>query len=138
MPSEIQLSDGIFNQTLLTGLQFQTGQFSSIRIQIGDWTGSHPAFHCCFSSSRSNARQQAGIEWGRNQVFRTEFKFLTVSGNHFFSYLFHRQISQSVHAGAFHFFVDGGRADIQCATEDEWEAQIRCSLDSGSLNGRYR
>ena len=74
MPSEIQLSDGIFNQILLTGLQFQTGQFSSIRIQIGDWTGSHAAFHCRFSSSCSNARQQAGIEWGRNQVFRTEFK----------------------------------------------------------------
>ena len=80
--------------------------------------------HRSFGDGRRLPNQHARIEGLGDQVVGPKLQTLdTVSATDRVRNIFFGQIRQSMSRGQFHFFVDGGGANVQGSAEDERESQ---------------
>ncbi len=111
------------------GLVHELGQLVAVGGKVGDRHAGHPAVHGRARHGRRDLDDQARVERTRNQVVGPETELLVAVGRgHHVRLLFVRQLGNGVDAGRLHGFVDGGRAHIERATEDEWKAQYVVDL----------
>ena len=100
------------------------GELVSVRVEILNRAGRHAGIHRRFRHRRRDSHDKARVERFRNDVIRAERQLLIFIGRgHHFALLGVRQFSDGMHRRELHLFVDGGRAHIQRATEDEREAE---------------
>ena len=99
-------------------------QAFDIGIHIGDGARCHAGIHGSLRHSGGDFGNQARVEWFGNQIFRAEFQFFAAvcTGNDIVRFR-QCQIGNRAHGSQLHGFVDGGRAHIQRAAENEREAQ---------------
>ena len=113
--------DGFHEQA---GLINKLVQFFFVSGEIGNRAGGYAGIHGGFGHGGRHAGDQARIEGFGNQVFGAEFQLgAGVGSGDFVVLLGHGQIGNGAHGGQLHFFVDGGGTHIECAAEDEGEAE---------------
>ena len=95
-----------------------------IGAEVADRPGSDAAVHGSPRDRQRQGQQQARFEGLGNQILRAEVeRLVAISGGFLLGMRLARQVGQGAHAGQLHRFIDRGRADVQRAAEDIWEAQ---------------
>ena len=80
---------------------------------------SHTGFHSSFRNCNRNSGHQARIKRGRDDVVWAEFHFAArIRGGHFFGHFLACEHGECLRRCDFHFIINFGGANIECATED--------------------
>ena len=96
----------------------------AILIKILNRAACNTGLHGGFDNRHRYALKEAWIEGFRNNVVGAKLQRLTVIGLcHFFRRLLLSKVDKAIRTGKFHLVVNRGRTTIQCATEQEGEAE---------------
>ena len=99
-------------------------QLVDISVKVGNGTHCHAGIHRRFGNRWCDFNNQTRVERFWNDVFRAEAQILVAIGRgHDFALLGMRQFGNGMDRSQLHLFVDCRRANVQCATENEREAQ---------------
>ena len=107
-----------------TGVIDELGELGAVGIKISNRPRCHAGIHCGLSHGRGDLDDQARVERLWNQVFRAERQVMAGIGHgDFIGHFGFSQFGNGANAGHLHFFGNAGSTDIECATEDEGEAE---------------
>ncbi len=99
-------------------------QLLHIQVEVGDRARGYARVHCRLGHRRRDLDDQARIEGCGDEVFRPEGDvLLAIGGGDDVGLLGHGEVGDGMHAGEFHRLVDGGRAHVERAAENEGEAE---------------
>ena len=99
-------------------------QRAAILIEIFNRPTRDACFHGSFDNGYWYSLKKTRIKWLRNDVLRTKLQRLTIVGQgHFFRCLLLCKVNKPIGTGDLHFVVDRGGATVQCASEQEGEAE---------------
>ena len=102
----------------------ELGELLLVDVEIGDRSGRHAGIHRRLRHRGGDLHDQPRIERLRNQILGAKAQVLgVVRLRHDVRLLGHREVGQRPHRREFHRLVHRRRTDVECAAEDEREAE---------------